>query len=92
MQGARWDPGETGAAHEARAVREGAGWPAPVRSVVREGAGWPAPERSLCARCGEPLGEVRVVLVRHRGEHRIPDAFCSVDHMADWAKSGGRYG
>ena len=78
MQGARWDPGETGAAHEARAVREG--------------AGWPAPERSLCARCGEPLGEVRVVLVRHRGEHRIPDAFCSVDHMADWAKSGGRYG
>jgi hypothetical protein len=63
MQGARWDPGESGAAHG-----------------------------SQCARCGEPLGEVRVVLVRHRGEHRIPDAFCSVDHMADWAKSGGRWG
>jgi hypothetical protein len=49
------------------------------------------PEARACARCGEPLGDVRVVLVRHRGEHRIPDAFCSVDHLADWAKSGGRY-
>jgi hypothetical protein len=45
-----------------------------------------------CAHCGKTLGDVRIVLVRHRGEHRIPDAFCSVDHMADWAKSGGRYG
>jgi hypothetical protein len=48
--------------------------------------------QSECARCGTALGEVQVILVRHRGEHRIPDAFCSVDHMADWAKSGGRYG
>jgi len=48
-------------------------------------------ELSECSQCGEPLGEVRVVLVRHRGEHRIPDGFCSVDHMADWAKSGGRW-
>ena len=54
------------------------------------GAGGSAPAR--CARCGEPLGDVRLVLVRHRGEHRIADAFCSVDHMADWAKSGGRWG
>jgi hypothetical protein len=44
-----------------------------------------------CAHCGAPLGEVHVVLVRHRGEHRIPDAFCSVDHMAEWAKGGGRW-
>jgi hypothetical protein len=44
-----------------------------------------------CAQCEKPLGDVRLVLVRHRGEHRIPDAFCSVDHMADWAKSGGRW-
>ena len=44
-----------------------------------------------CAQCGEDLGEVRLLLVRHRGEHRVPDAFCSVDHMADWAKSGGRW-
>ncbi len=44
-----------------------------------------------CAHCGAELGDVRVVLVRHRGEHRIPDGFCSPDHMAEWAKSGGRW-
>jgi hypothetical protein len=44
-----------------------------------------------CSRCGEALGDVRVVLVRHRGEHRIPDGFCSVDHLAEWAKAGGRW-
>ena len=45
-----------------------------------------------CARCGDPLGDVRLLLVRHRGEHRIPDAFCSADHMAEWANAGGRFG
>jgi hypothetical protein len=50
------------------------------------------PAVTECARCGTALGEVQLILVRHRGEHRIADAFCSVDHMADWAKSGGRYG
>ena len=44
-----------------------------------------------CAHCGTPLGDVHVVLVRHRGEHRIPDAFCSVDHMSEWSKAGGRW-
>ena len=44
-----------------------------------------------CAHCGEPLSDVHVLLVSHRGEHRIPDAFCSADHMAEWAKSGGRW-
>jgi hypothetical protein len=44
-----------------------------------------------CAGCGEPLDDVTVTLVRHRGEHRIPDSFCSVGHMADWAKAGGRW-
>jgi hypothetical protein len=56
------------------------------------GEGEPAPATSNCARCGAALGDVRLVLVRHRGQHRIPDAFCSVDHLAGWAKSGGRYG
>ena len=66
-----------------------------------QGAHWAAGEveepRGLtdsleaCARCGEQLSDVRVVLVRHRGEHRIPDAFCSVDHLTDWAKAGGRF-
>jgi hypothetical protein len=44
-----------------------------------------------CAHCGEPLGDVRVTLIRHRGEHRIPDGFCSVDHAAAWARAGGRW-
>jgi len=44
-----------------------------------------------CAHCGEPLPDTRVLLVRHRGEHRIPDAFCAVDHLAAWAKKGGRW-
>jgi hypothetical protein len=51
-----------------------------------------APSPQSCSQCGAALGDVRLVLIRYRGEHRIPDAFCSVDHMADWAKSGGRYG
>jgi hypothetical protein len=44
-----------------------------------------------CAHCGEVLGDVRLLLVRHRGEHRIPDGFCSVEHLATWAAAGGRY-
>ncbi len=35
--------------------------------------------------------EATLVLVRHRGEHRIPDGFCWVEHAADWAKAGGRW-
>ena len=50
-------------------------------------------EQSLdsCAYCDGRLGDVHVLLVRHRGEHRIPDAFCSVEHLAEWAKAGGRW-
>jgi hypothetical protein len=44
-----------------------------------------------CAHCGEPLGDVTLTLVRHRGEHRIRDVFCSVAHVAAWARAGGRY-
>jgi hypothetical protein len=44
-----------------------------------------------CSRCGEPLPDTALLLVRHRGEHRIPDAFCSVDHLSEWAKAGGRW-
>jgi hypothetical protein len=33
-----------------------------------------------------------VLLVRHRGEARIPDGFCSADHLMEWAKRGGRWG
>jgi hypothetical protein len=45
----------------------------------------------VCAQCGEDLGDTRVLLVRHRGEHRIGDAFCGVEHLLDWAKRGGRW-
>ena len=50
-----------------------------------------AGEADRCAHCDQPLGEVRLVLVRHRGPHRIPDGFCSVDHLRAWAAAGGRW-
>ena len=42
----------------------------------------------------EPLAleEAHVLLVRHRGEARILDGFCSADHLMEWAKRGGRWG
>lgn len=45
----------------------------------------------VCAQCGHEVGATRVLLVRHRGEHRIADAFCRVDHLQDWARRGGRW-
>jgi hypothetical protein len=47
--------------------------------------------RATCSHCGAGLDQVHVLLVRHRGESRIPDGFCSVDHLLDWAKAGGRW-
>jgi hypothetical protein len=44
-----------------------------------------------CVLCGSPLDDRRVLLVRHRGEHRIADAFCGPEHLLDWAKAGGRW-
>jgi hypothetical protein len=32
-----------------------------------------------------------VLIVSHRGAHRIPDGFCSVEHLNAWAKAGGRW-
>jgi hypothetical protein len=58
-------------------------------------------EVATCSHCGTELTDAhdarvresatRLILVRHRGEHRVADAFCTVDHMADWAKAGGRW-
>jgi hypothetical protein len=57
-----------------------------------QGGSWQRAEEQRaegeCAECGDPAS---VLLVRHRGEHRIPDAFCSVEHAAAWAKAGGRW-
>lgn len=44
-----------------------------------------------CVRCGAELDDKRVLLIRHRGEHRIADAFCGAEHMLEWAKAGGRW-
>ncbi|GAC1522426.1 MAG: hypothetical protein NVS2B6_07550 [Thermoleophilaceae bacterium] len=65
-----------------------------------KGAHWTAGEAEgsdaassprTCAQCGIDLDDVRLVLVSHRGEHRVPDTFCSVDHTSAWARAGGRY-
>lgn len=66
---------------------------------VIQGARWEAGEmppedggvRESCSWCERALAEIHVVLVRHRGEHRIPDAFCDVEHLGEWAKAGGRW-
>ena len=44
-----------------------------------------------CSHCDADLGDVHVLLVRHRGELRIADGFCSVDHLRAWAAAGGRW-
>ena len=44
-----------------------------------------------CAQCTAGLTDTYVLLVRHRGEHRIADAFCDVDHLLEWSKAGGRW-
>jgi hypothetical protein len=49
----------------------------------------PAPEP--CAECGMAPGGEWLALVRHRDGHRIQDCFCSIEHLAGWAKAGGRW-
>jgi hypothetical protein len=56
-----------------------------------DGRSMPATGPARCSRCDADLGEVRAVLVRHRGEHRVADEFCGVDHLLEWAKAGGRW-
>jgi hypothetical protein len=50
-----------------------------------------AQELEQCAECGAAVDDTRVLLVRHRGEHRIGDAFCGTDHLLEWARAGGRW-
>lgn len=68
-------------------VIQGSGWGA---GGVTEPAGTEA-RPSRCSHCASQFGEGYVLLVRHRGGHRIADGFCSVTHMRDWAKAGGRW-
>jgi hypothetical protein len=48
-------------------------------------------ELEACARCGAPTGDAPVLIVHQRGEHRIADALCSVEHLKEWAAGGGRW-
>jgi hypothetical protein len=66
---------------------QGAHWEAGTVDEPR-GVDPPAPR---CSHCDAELGEVHVLVVRHRGDHRIADDFCSVDHLSEWAKAGGRW-
>lgn len=59
-------------------------------TAAEEPPGTPLSE-PVCSHCGDELGETQVLLLRHRGEARIPDGFCSTDHLAAWAKAGGRW-
>ncbi|HWH94985.1 MAG TPA: hypothetical protein VNT03_14080 [Baekduia sp.] len=68
-------------------VMRGAAWE-PGRIVP---TGEPDDALGRCALCGDPLGAKRVLVVRHRGTHRIGDAFCGLEHVLEWAKGGGRY-
>lgn len=68
-------------------VIQGAHWSA--GSVLEPGD--PGDALGRCAHCGGALDEARVLLIRHRGEHRIADAFCGTRHLLEWAKAGGRW-
>ena len=81
IQGAHWEAGELPeGAPQAKARSD----PISAGPTLDEGP-------SNCSHCEAELTDAHVLLVRHRGEHRVPDAFCSVDHMAEWAKAGGRW-
>jgi hypothetical protein len=68
-------------------VMQGARWE--PGSFLRDGD--PDDGLGRCVQCGDALDDRRVLLVRHRGEHRIADAFCDAGHLLDWAKAGGRW-
>jgi hypothetical protein len=65
-----------------------------------QGAHWHAGDMEVpadealaeCSQCGAPVDDARVVLVHHRGPHRISDAFCGTAHLREWASAGGRWG
>jgi hypothetical protein len=64
---------------------QGAHWDPGTIAVPTEEA-----ELERCAECSVELDDGRIVLVRHRGEHTVADAFCGVPHVLAWARAGGR--
>jgi ribosomal protein L24E len=67
-------------------VIRGARW-----TIGNEDDGPPGDPGRRCSHCGGELPDDAIVLVRHRGELRIGDFFCSVEHMRAWAAAGGPY-
>lgn len=80
IQGAHWEAG----------IWEGAPQAKPRSDPISRG---PTPDEGAnnCSHCDAELTDAHVLLVRHRGEHRVADAFCGVDHLTEWAKAGGRW-
>lgn len=72
-------------------VIRGARWPAdqPEDEAPETPDQEPAP--TACSHCGRPLADGRILLVHHRGRHRIVDGFCDVEHMRAWVSAGGRW-
>src|SRR5262249_42336470 len=66
-----------------------------------QGAHWDAGEMTeppaldegtqSCSHCEAELGDTHVLLLRHRREPPGPDRLCSVEHLNEWAKAGGRW-
>jgi hypothetical protein len=65
---------------------QGAHWEArnPLEPDAADAAG-------NCSSCAKQLTDAPLILVRYRAEHRVVDRFCSVDHLLEWAKAGGRW-
>ncbi len=72
-------------------VIRGAHWSADAGREQADSASGAETAAEGCAHCGGVVGDRCVVLVRRRGEYRIADRFCQVEHMLDWAKAGGRW-
>ncbi len=80
IKGARWE------------IEPAAGGAVPEMDCAGAGAETPMSAGEVCSHCRAPLDAADAVrLVRHRGAHRIGDAFCDVSHLAAWAKAGGRW-
>ena len=64
----------------------------PIGRPASRASRWARPPRTTSARTAATSSQdTHLLLVRHRAEHRIPDRFCNVAHLLEWAKEGGRW-
>jgi len=59
--------------------------------IAKAGLEIPDDVPTVDSQTGEELGDDPVLLVRHRGDIRVADAFANTDNALEWAKAGGRY-